>query len=1426
MTNGLDATAKLELEVAAKGLDQAISSLGEFDSLVGGADRTVTNLTKNLIRAEQGLRDYAGSASTATAATRTSNQAADKGSAAWRQYAEDLSKAQSAYRNFKQGQVGPASASGLEQFTREQQDKLLATHEAANANLITAIRQRQDAERQAADEAQRAAKEQADYLEAIAASHRRNSNERDKAAQQDRFNQQAAIQEARARESAEAAVTQELQRQAAITGNATRARTTFDGGIDSRLGHAPTGQRASQTGLAGILRAEDLRASTQAGRDYVNMSTQIDATIEQRTRSGQQFAASLREQMQAQADLTNSSPALRYAMYDVASTLGVVSTAMIAAPTATAAAAASFESSFTGVERTARVTGDAAGVLETQLVNLTRAIPESFGNVTQIAQLGAQLDVQASDLAGFTETVAQFSATAGTTVDATAQGFGRIGQLLGVTSAEYQNLGSAILYAGNTSVATEQDVLNYTQRLAIAGKEAGFTAQETVALSATLASLGIGLEASQGATQRIFQDIGRAVEVDQEKLEKFAAVAGVSAEEFANSWRGAPQEAFTQLLRGLATVENQTQALDALGFIDTREVRTLTALSNNLGLYNDQLSSTNQAWSEGTYLGASYGLVVDDLASRFQILINGVMELGATIGTAFEGPLKESVNGLIAMVNGLSEMAKSPAGQFLLGTSAILSGLAGAFLAVVAASALTFGSLGALKFAVSQLGFATATTGIQGFMAGLFGTATASGAAATALTVFKVALAATGIGLAVVALGTLAAAFMQAGTSATNAFNTYVSNTSGLAEALAADTQAYKGAVISGNQEAQRSFGVVSLAADENTSKLGENAQAILNTATVLGVAPPSFAGATGAINDNTVALGANTTEWLKNQLMQSEAFQELAGNQEFVDYWTTIGADMTEAIRIQQTEGQQAVYDYFLTLENQARESGASFKSAFSAAANIDGIGFVKPKLASGDWMGLTLNSGAKGLTQITKIMQGLNGQVLLAGQQTTKASSGIKSFDSSARDLSKTLGGGGGGKKAGGGKQGLTAQVRTLVDYASDLEGVFSRAFDIRYGGQQGLDSIASGWSAIRKASSEAADKMREYRDSMRSLTADRAVSKYWLSVAENYGDTLRAAQLRAEIGEIDGKLKKTSNDLSEAQKANSKTLTGNSEAAVANRATILGLVTDYQGYLGALAASGVSQKELETRSRQLKAEFIAQATQLGFSKAEVAKYSASFDDLTTAIVKVPRNITVKANVNPALQALNELEAKAKRVSNAMGSVGGSLGAGATQSANALEYRTKFAIAAMQASVASLQGALSSNPIVALGHKAAALGYQAQMAQWRRLGGFYTGGYTGDGGKYEPKGIVHGGEFVFSKAATQNIGVANLAHAHKAAQSGQGFSLGQRGAGSSLVDLSPASIMAVAEALRDSVTIVLPGAGLARAVGANNLRESARSA
>lgn len=50
----------------------------------------------------------------------------------------------------------------------------------------------------------------------------------------------------------------------------------------------------------------------------------------------------------------------------------------------------------------------------------------------------------------------------------------------------------------------------------------------------------------------------------------------------------------------------------------------------------------------------------------------------------------------------------------------------------------------------------------------------------------------------------------------------------------------------------------------------------------------------------------------------------------------------------------------------------------------------------------------------------------------------------------------------------------------------------------------------------------------------------------------------------------------------------------------------------------------------------------------------------------------------------------------------------------------------------------------------------------------GFSAGGYTGDGSKLEPAGLVHKGEFVVSKEATRRIGVGNLEALHSAALRG----------------------------------------------------------
>jgi hypothetical protein len=47
--------------------------------------------------------------------------------------------------------------------------------------------------------------------------------------------------------------------------------------------------------------------------------------------------------------------------------------------------------------------------------------------------------------------------------------------------------------------------------------------------------------------------------------------------------------------------------------------------------------------------------------------------------------------------------------------------------------------------------------------------------------------------------------------------------------------------------------------------------------------------------------------------------------------------------------------------------------------------------------------------------------------------------------------------------------------------------------------------------------------------------------------------------------------------------------------------------------------------------------------------------------------------------------------------------------------------------------------------------------LLQEKALKGYSSGGYTGDGGKYEPAGIVHRGEYVVNSETTRDLGLNN---------------------------------------------------------------------
>ncbi|MEQ5227250.1 phage tail tape measure protein [Proteus cibi] len=124
----------------------------------------------------------------------------------------------------------------------------------------------------------------------------------------------------------------------------------------------------------------------------------------------------------------------------------------------------------------------------------------------------------------------------------------------------------------------------------------------------------------------------------------------------------------------------------------------------------------------------------------------------------------------------------------------------------------------------------------------------------------------------------------------------------------------------------------------------------------------------------------------------------------------------------------------------------------------------------------------------------------------------------------------------------------------------------------------------------------------------------------------------------------------------------------------------------------------------------------------------------------------------------------------------------------------------------------------------------FKAIEAGWQAMGfdmgwmskGHAYGGYTGHGGKFEPKGIVHGGEFVFTKEATAKLGVGNL---YRLMHAAQGYASGGFvGAVAGRIPVTPQPTLARAGGVQMTVVNHITVTGNGDAVLAQAMKEAAQ--
>jgi TP901 family phage tail tape measure protein len=457
------------------------------------------------------------------------------------------------------------------------------------------------------------------------------------------------------------------------------------------------------------------------------MRKEIDATYEN-ARAGKDATAQIKNQMQDQVNaqkavqrqtqsLMNTWVTSRYALYDIGNFYQNVAQNLIRVSRQifdTTQSYRTFETAFTSVERAMQLSQEGAVDLRNQFIKLSETIPVSFEEISRIATLGAQMGIAADGIVGFTDTIAKFASITGISAETVAQQFGRIAELADVDPTEFNNLGSAVAFAGVNAVATESEILTLSQSIAAVSNQVGITAPEIVGLGTALASVGIPAEQARGVFTRVFADIDRAASLGGESLQALSRVTGMSAEKISSSWgqEGAANEVFVALLKGLNSADNLTEAFDSLNIVETREINTLTRLAKNMDVVMQALDDSGMSFESATFLGDSFDRTVDNLDSKLTLLKTNFDSLTASLMSSFGPALGMAADLMSSFFRFLKGAEDSLLFRFGLPVTGAVIALGAVFAATAAAGAKLTAQLYA--FRVAQINAANAPTAVDG----------------------------------------------------------------------------------------------------------------------------------------------------------------------------------------------------------------------------------------------------------------------------------------------------------------------------------------------------------------------------------------------------------------------------------------------------------------------------------------------------------------------------------------------------------------------------------------------------------------------------------------------------------------------------------------------------------------------------------------
>ena len=328
-------------------------------------------------------------------------------------------------------------------------------------------------------------------------------------------------------------------------------------------------------------------------------------------------------------------------------------------------ASAQFESAMAGVAKTTDLSDEELADMGNEIKTLSTQMPIAANELAGIVEAAGQLGIAKKDLVSFSTVMANLGVATNLSATDAATALARFANITGTSSKDYERLGSTIVALGNNFATTESEIVEMSTRLASAGSVVGLTEAGIMALSTAMSSVGIEAEAGGSAMAKLLKRFETLIATGDASLGKFASVAGMTAEEFADAWERDALKALAAFIDGLGKVDKNggsaVATMSELGLTEVRLSNAILALAKSDGVLTKAIETSNTAWEENTALAKEAETRYGTTESKFKMLENSATNLKVAIGDALTPALASLSEMGAGILDGAAEfIAENP----------------------------------------------------------------------------------------------------------------------------------------------------------------------------------------------------------------------------------------------------------------------------------------------------------------------------------------------------------------------------------------------------------------------------------------------------------------------------------------------------------------------------------------------------------------------------------------------------------------------------------------------------------------------------------------------------------------------------------------------------------------------------------------------